>query len=604
MDTHEIIARISQKLKAQDIVPDSERIEAKINRLVSEFGVPPAEAERTILQDILKEHGKEMPKPQPSSSSNMMSIADLAPGEWVSIEGKVVSVTDPPSPAVAQKGIIADESGAIGFVIFAKGAPALLKAGEWYRLESAVVDEFRGLANLKIHSGTTVTPINEDRPLTPVVTSIADLSPGIASIKGKVIQNWEVRHDRMQQTGIIGDETGTVKFLVWKGGSDQQLAVDQDYFIRYAAVEEYNGRLSVIIDPATCSPLEDDDIDVRSGAPGAMEEALPRIEGKIISLEPSVSDAIAAQGIIATPDGAYAFTLWAKADTSLPEQGAWYAIEGASKGTFRGAPRISISEGTVITPLEDRPLPPPPLTPVAELKPGIATIRVKLVQEWENRSDRILQTGLVGDETGVLKFILWKNEGVEKIQENTVYNFFYAIVEEYNGRLSVNLTQATALPEEESDIEIARDGTTMSGALVHIASGSGIVKRCPEEGCNRVLSRQNFCPIHEFKPDFRYDLRIRGTLDDGHTARNILFPREVVESLFQMTLAEAQEIAENQPLGADEVIRQLTERALGRYLKITARQFEDLFIANHAEWLTPDMSRHTALLNRAGGDFA
>lgn len=604
MDTHEITTRISQKLKSQDINPDLERIEAKINRLVSEFGVPPAEAERTILQDILKEHGKQIPKPQTSSSSDMTRIADLSPGEWVTIEGKVVSVTDPPSPAVAQKGIIADESGAIGFVIFAKGAPALLKAGEWYRLESAVVDEFRGLANLKIHSGTTVTPINEDRTLIPVFTSIADLSPGIASIKGKVIQNWEVRHDRMQQTGLIGDETGTVKFLVWKGGSDQQLATDQVYSIHYAAVEEYNGRLSVTIDPAACSPLEDGDIEVQSTAPGAMEEALPRIEGKIISVESSVSDAIAAQGIIATADGAYVFTLWAKADISPLEQGGWYAIEGASKGTFRGAPRISIGEGAVITPIEDRPLPPPPLTPIAELQPGIATIRVKLLQEWESRSDRMLQTGLVGDETGVLKFIIWKNEGVEKLQENTVYNFFYAIVDEYNGRLSVNLTQATALPEEEGDIEIARDGTAIQGALVHIASGSGIVKRCPEEGCNRVLSRQNFCPIHEFKPDFKYDLRIRGTLDDGHIARNILLPREVVESLFQMTLAEAQEIAENQPLGADEVIRQLTERALGRYLKVTARQFEDLFIANHAEWLTPDMSRQTALLNRAGGDLA
>lgn len=604
MDTHEILARISQKLKAQDIVPDSERIEAKINRLVSEFGVPPTEAERTILQDILKEHGKQMPKPQTSSSSDITPIADLAPGEWVTIEGKVVSVTDPPSPAVAQKGIIADESGAIGFVIFAKGAPALLKAGEWCRLESAVVDEFRGLANLKIHSGTTVIPINEDRPLTPVVTSIADLSPGIASIKGKVIQNWEVRHDRMQQTGLIGDETGTVKFLVWKGGSDQQLTVDQVYSIRFAAVEEYNGRLSVTIDPAACSPLVDDELEVRSAAPGAMEEALPPIEGKIISVEASVSDAIAAQGIIASADGAYAFTLWANAGIAPLEQGMWYAIEGARMGSFRGAPRISIGEGAVITPIEDRPLPPPPLTTVAELSPGIATIRVKLVQEWENRSDRMLQTGLVGDETGVVKFILWKNEGACKLQENTVYNFFYVIVDEYNGRLSVNLTQATALPEEDGDIEVATDGTAISGALVHIASGSGIVKRCPEEGCNRVLSRQNFCPIHEFKPDFKYDLRIRGSLDDGQIARNILLPRNVVESLFQMTLAEAQEIAENQPLGADEVIRQLTERALGRYLKITARQFEDLFIANHAEWLIPDMSRHTALLNRAGGDLS
>lgn len=603
MDTHEITARISQKLKAQEIVADSERIEAKINRLVMEFGVPPAEAERTILLDILKEHGKQMPKPAASSSADMVAIADIAPGEWVTIEGKVVSVTDPPSPAVAQKGVIADDSGAISFVIFAKGAPALLRQGEWYRLESAVVDEFRGLANLKIHSGTVVTPINEDRPLAPVVTRIADLTPGIASIRAKVTQNWDVRHDRMQQTGLLGDESGTVKFTVWKGGSDQKLATEQAYLIGFASVEEYNGRLSVIIDPASCSFLEDDDIEARTGSAGSMEEALPRMEVKVVSLEASASDAIAAQGIIATADGEYPFTLWANADILPPEQGLCYAIEGAKMGSFRGASRISIGEGALITPIEDRFFPPPPLTTVADLSPGIASVRVKLVQEWESRSDRMLQTGLIGDETGVVKFILWNTGGACKLEENTVYNFFYVIVDEYNGRLSVNLTHATPLPEEEGDIEVARDGTTITGALVHIASGSGIVKRCPEEGCNRVLSRQNFCPIHEFKPDFKYDLRIRGSLDDGHIARNILIPREVVESLFQMTLAEAQEIAENQPLGADEVIRQLTERALGRYLKVTARQFEDLFIANHADWLTPDMSRHTALLNRAGGDF-
>ncbi len=287
-----------------------------------------------------------------------------------------------------------------------------------------------------------------------------------------------------------------------------------------------------------------------------------------------------------------------------PEQGGWYAIEGATMGTFRGAPRISIGQGAIITPVEDRTLPPPPATPVAELSPGVSTIRVKLVQEWESRSERMLQTGLIGDETGVMKFIIWKGQGREKIQENTVYTFFYAVVDEYNGRLSVNLTQATALPEDEADIDVSRGGTTTAGALVHIASGSGIVKRCPVEGCHRVLSRQNFCPIHEFQPDFKYDLRIRGTLDDGHIARNVLLPREVVEALFSMTLAEAQEIAENQPLGADEVIRRLSDRALGRYLRITAREFEDLFIANQAEWLSLDLSRHAALVNRAGGDIA
>lgn len=603
MDTHEIQARISQKLKAQGIEPDTDRIATKIHRLVSEFGVPPSEAERTILQDIFKDHGVTIPKPASSSASDTMQILDLKPGEWVIIEGKVVSVADPPSDAVAQTGVIADDSGAIRFVIFAKGAPALLRIGEWYRLESAVVDEFRGVANLKIHSGTVVSPINEDRPLTPRITRIADLSPGVASVTAKIVQNWDVRHERMQQTGLLGDESGTVKFIVWKGGSDRILDPDQAYTILYAAVEEYNGRLSLTIDPAGCTPADDADIEVRSGS-SASEEALPPFEGKIIAVEPSVSDAIRENGIIANADGAYAFTLWERSGIERLEQSEWYAIDGATMGTFRGAPRVSIGEGATVTPVEDRPLSPPPMTPVAELSPGIATIRVKLVQEWETKSDRMLQTGLVGDETGVVKFVIWAGDGREKIAENTVYTFFYAVVEEFNDRLSVNLTQSTAFPDEDADIEVSRGGTTIAGAIVHIASGSGLVKRCPVEGCNRVLSRQNFCPVHEFQPNFRYDLRIRGSLDDGHLARNVLLQREVVESLFSMSLAEAQDIAENQPLGADEVIRQLTERALGRYLRVTGREFEDLFLANQAEWLSLDMSRHTALLNRAGGDLA
>ncbi|MCP1661565.1 MULTISPECIES: hypothetical protein [Methanocalculus] len=603
MESNELKTRISQKLKSQGVEPDSDRIEAMINRLVNEFGVPPTEAERTILQDILKEHGKQMPKPAPPSSGDSAPIADLVPGEWVAIEGKVVSVADPPSPAVAQTGVIADSSGAVRFVIFAKNAPALLRKGAWYRLESAVVDEFRGQVNLKVHSGTTITPIDEDRTLEPVITRIADLSPGIASVQAKVVQNWDVRHERMQQTGLLGDESGVVKFIVWKGESDTLLEQDQVYTIRYGAVDEYNGRLTITVDPASCTRQDEADIEVVSRQ-GAEEEVCDRFEGKIISLEPSLSDAITESGVVATPEGAYAFTVWANAGIPPLEQGGWYAFEGVTKGIFRGAQRISLGEGAVVSPVEDRPLPPPGITPVAELAPGIASIRVKLVQEWESRSDRMLQTGLVGDESGIVKFVIWNGEGSEKLAENTVYTFFYSVIEEYNGRLSVNLTQATALPEEEAEMEVSRGGSVISGALVHIASGSGIVKRCPEEGCNRVLSRQNFCPIHEFKPDFRYDLRIRGTLDDGQSARNILLPREVVESLFSMTLAEAQDIAENQPLGADEVIRQLADRALGRYLSVTGRSFEDLYIANEAAWITVDHAKQTDLLNRAGGESA
>ena len=125
-------------------------------------------------------------------------------------------------------------------------------------------------------------------------------------------------------------------------------------------------------------------------------------------------------------------------------------------------------------------------------------------------------------------------------------------MDEFNGRLSLNLNTATIL-QEEGEIAVSGGETAVTGAIVHVAPGSGIIKRCPVEGCNRALSRQNYCPIHEIQPKFVYDLRIKGWLDDGEKTHSILLQRDVVESLTGITLAEAQEIAENNPLGMDEV---------------------------------------------------
>ncbi len=78
-----------------------------------------------------------------------------------------MALAAPASPAIAQGGIIADDSGAIRFVAWAKANAPAMTQGSWYRIESAVVDEFKGIASLKIHSGTTIKEIEEDWALMP-----------------------------------------------------------------------------------------------------------------------------------------------------------------------------------------------------------------------------------------------------------------------------------------------------------------------------------------------------------------------------------------------------------------------------------------------------
>ncbi len=408
MDLSIVAERISQKILSKGKTVDQKQIEAKLRLLVDEFGVQPAEAERTVISELGREY--QVPGLAGAVESDRHAIAELVADEWVTIEGKVVGLSAPNSPSIAQTGIIADASGAIRFVVWAKaGAPAL-EQGCWYRIESAVVDVFRNAPNLKVHSGTTVTPIETDKPLLPSVVS------------------------------------------------------------------------------------------------------------------------------------------------------------------------------------------------VAELKPGVGSVRVKMVQEWEARSDRILQTGLVGDPTGTIKFTIWKEEGKEPLTPETVYDIYYATVDEYNGRLSLVLNSGTVVPDEGAELEVGAGGQVYGGAIVHVGQGSGLVKRCPVEGCNRVLSRQNYCPIHEIQPEFRYDLRIKAVLDDGVTTKNILMQRETTEAAAGLTLDEAVELAENSPLGMDEVFLRVQSAVMGRYLDCRGREMDTTVLVTAAERHPYDPAALAALIDRAGGE--
>jgi replication factor A1 len=405
MDYSDTAERISQKVSAKGHVADTAKIEGKLRRLVEEFGVPPAEAERTVLNELAREFSI---TGIGTAAGEEKQLNQLLPGEWATVEAKVVSLSSVPSSAIAQTGILADMSGAMRFVIWAKANAPTLILGKWYRFESAVVDEYRGSANLKIHSGTTVKELSRDTPLIPETTPIRELTPGIGSVRAKVIQEWDTTHDRMLQTGLLGDESGTIKFVIWK------------------------------------------------------------------------------------------------------------------------------------------------------------------------------------------------EEGKEKLVPGGVYSIYYALVDEFSGRYSLNLNTAMIL-QEEGDITVTSGEATFTGALVHIAPGSGLIKRCPVEGCNRVLSRQNYCPVHEIQPGFLYDLRIKGWLDNGTETREILVQREVTEQLTGMTMEEARELAENNPLGMEEVFLRMRERILGRYLVCKGREIDSRMLVNECRFLPFDRGELPELLNRAGG---
>jgi len=409
MDYSTMSERISLKVSAKGHQADTAKIEGKLRRLIDEFGVPPQEAERTVLNELARELSiPDLGSGYGSVVGEEKQLRQLSSGDWATIEAKVVSLSSSPSSAISQTGILADSTGAMRFVVWAKANAPRLSVGSWYRFESVVVDEYKGSPNLKVHSGTTIKEITRETPLIPETIPIRDLTPGIGSVRVKFIQEWEASHDRMLQSGLLGDESGTVKFVIWK------------------------------------------------------------------------------------------------------------------------------------------------------------------------------------------------EEGKERLVPGTVYSMYYALVDEYQGRTSLNLTTATILPEE-GDIQVSGGEGVFAGALVHVAPGSGLIKRCPVEGCNRVLSRQNYCPVHEIQPGFLYDLRIKGWLDNGRETREILVQREVTEQLTGISIHEAKELAENNPLGMDEVFLRVRERILGRYLTCKGREMDQRILVSGCGFLHYDPGEIPELLNRAGG---
>jgi len=324
------------------------------------------------------------------------------------------------------------------------------------------------------------------------------------------------------------------------------------------------------------------------------------LEGKVVSLLSPPSPAIAQSGILSDTTGAIRFVVWAKANAPKMNEDGWYRIESAVVDEFKGIPNLKIHSGTSIKPiLEDRALS-PAIARIGDLMPGIGSIRAKVLQEWEPTHERMLQSGIIADESGTIKFVIWKEAGKEKLTVGAVYTIWYASVDEFNGRLSLNLSTAKYM-QEEGDIAVSGGDAEVRGVIVHMAPGSGLIKRCPVEGCNRALSRQNYCPVHEIQPKFIYDLRIKGWLDDGKKTYNLLLQHETVETLTGINLEAATQLAENNPLGMDEVFLQMRDKVIGRYVLCKGREFDNRLMARSCEWLKMDSAEHAKLLNRAGG---
>jgi len=191
-------------------------------------------------------------------------------------------------------------------------------------------------------------------------------------------------------------------------------------------------------------------------------------------------------------------------------------------------------------------------------------LKVKVLDIWEPATQAISQTGLVGDDSGSIKFVKWAKAELPNLEEGKSYHLKNAVTDEFQGRFSVKLNRTSKIEPLDIDIEVGSQSVEFAGALVDVQKGSGLIKRCPV--CKRSLAK-GICSEHG-KVEGTYDLRIKAVIDDGRHVQDVLINRETTERLVGLELDEARQMA--MEALDHEVVRSLIEgKLVGRYFNIT-----------------------------------
>jgi len=214
-------------------------------------------------------------------------------------------------------------------------------------------------------------------------------------------------------------------------------------------------------------------------------------------------------------------------------------------------------------------------------------LRVKVADLWEPGHESIAQVGLLGDESGTIKFVAFETSDLPELEEGACYALSNVVTDEYEGRYSVKLNRTTTITEIDEEIEVGDDATEVEGALVDMQSGSGLIKRCPEPDCTRVLQNGR-CSEHG-NVEGEFDLRIKGVVDDGREVHEVIFDRETTEELTGISLEEAKDMAMD-ALDTEVVADEIRADVLGSYYRVRGPTFGRYLLADEFERLaeSPD----------------
>ncbi|PQV42061.1 replication protein A [Methanohalophilus euhalobius] len=368
----DIAKGIQTQFKDMGIEVPLEEIEERLDKLVNKFKVPANEARKNTVNVLLKQYNVNKNEFfNQSKPATMSNIADVKADQWVNVDIKVLQLWDNSNSSISQVGLVGDSTGRIKFIKWARDNLPDVEEGKSYRFSNVVVNEWNGKLELTLNRTSSIEPLatDIDAGSTSAGASeecqVSDLNQENmwANIEAKVVQLWDNSNEAISQVGILGDESGTIKFIKWSRDDLPDVEEGKSYLFSNVVVNEWNGKYEVTLNrTSNIEPLEED-IDTSFQPQGSAEDRLlselrqenmwANIEAKVVQLWDNSNDAISQVGILGDKTGTIKFVKWSRDDLPDVEEGNVYRFNNIVVNEWNGNYEVILNRTTTIEPLSE-----------------------------------------------------------------------------------------------------------------------------------------------------------------------------------------------------------------------------------------------------------
>jgi len=294
-------------------------------------------------------------------------------------------------------------------------------------------------------------------------------------------------------------------------------------------------------------------------------------------------------GLLRDESGTLPFTAW---DKPAIKEGDIVEISNAYTREWQGKTQLNFGNQVIFEKKEKDVLPKETFEPkkvtIEEITPLVGTIeltaRVLSVEEKEITVDdekKTMYTGVLGDSTGKIPFTAWKDY---KLTKDSTIQIKGGYIRSFRGMPQVNIDEEATVKKQKKQISEKEIPTrslqlyelnekagmfdvSITGRVIEIQQGSGIILRCPE--CNQVL-REDGCRVHG-TVEGAIDLRMKCVLDDGTGSVKTILNKDQTEEILGKTLDECKQ------MNPEELQSLLYESFFGIKLEMKGNALQDNF---------------------------